>query len=125
MKRLGAFAVLALSACVSQPTGVQAQFEAFAANATTAEIMGDICPQYTMRNSLEALTEAFVDQLLAAGFTEAEVMAGIQATPEERVIEDVIAEMTRQGVTPGDEAALCAYADREVAAGSQIGRFLR
>jgi len=120
-----AIVALALTGCVSQPTGVQAQFEAFAATATTAEIMGDICPQYEIRGSLESLTEGFVDQMLAAGYSELEILEGIEATSEQLVVDAVIAEMGRQGVTPGDNAALCSYADREVAAGSAIGRLLR
>ncbi|MEX3016273.1 DUF5333 family protein [Gymnodinialimonas hymeniacidonis] len=125
MRAFAAVALIALAGCVSQPTGVQAQFEAFAGNAATADIMAGICPQYQMRNSIEQLTEGFVDQMLASGYSELDVLQAIQNTPEDRIIEDVISEMGRQGVTPGDAAALCAYAEREVAAGSQIGRFLR
>ena len=125
MKRVAAIALVALAGCVTQPSGVQAQFESFAASASTAEIMADICPQYRMRQSLEVLTEGFVAQMATAGYSEAEILQGIEATPEDRVIEAVIAEMSAQGVTPGDQAALCAYADREVAAGSAIGRLLR
>lgn len=125
MRGLAAIGLLALAGCVSQPSGVQAQFGAFAGNAATADIMAGLCPQYEMRNSLEELTQGFIDQMLAAGYSEIEVLEAIQATSEEAIIEEVIVEMGQQGVTPGDEAALCAYADREVAAGSQIGRFLR
>ncbi len=125
MRLLAAVGLIALAGCVAQPTGVQAQFAAFAGNAATADIMAGLCPQYQMRSSIEQLTEAFVDQMLASGYSELEVLQAVQNTSEDQVIDGVISEMGRQGVTPGDTAALCAYADREVAAGSQIGRFLR
>ncbi len=125
MRALAAVAGLALAGCVAQPTGVQAQFEAFALTAASADIMSEFCPQYQMRGSLETLTESFVDQMLGLGYSEIEVLEGIQATSEEQLADRVVAEMMRQGVVPGSATSLCAYADREVAAGSPIGRLLR
>lgn len=125
MRALAALAALAVAGCVAQPTGVQAQFEAFAGNAATAEIMADICPQYRTRSSIEAMTEQWVDVMLAAGHSELDVLQAVQSTDEDRVIDAVIARMEREGVTPGDTDALCAYADREVASASPIGRLLR
>ena len=118
-------ACFALVGCVQPSSGVQAQFEAFAGDAATADIMAGICPQYRMRNTLEELTDGFITQMLAAGYSEIEVLQGVEATSDDAVVDAVIARMGREGVTPGDAAALCAYADREVAAGSNIGRFLQ
>ncbi|WP_224814047.1 DUF5333 family protein [Hasllibacter sp. MH4015] len=126
MRALAVFAgLVTLTGCVAQSTGVQAQFEAFAADASTAEIMDDICPQYRMRQSLEALTDGFIQQMRDAGYSDTEIVQAIEATPESRVVDRVIARMGAEGVTPGDAAALCAYAEREVAANSGIGRLLR
>lgn len=125
MRAQAALAVLAVAGCVAQPTGVQVQFEAFAGNAATAEIMADICPQYRTRSSIEAMTEQWVGAMLAAGHSELDVLQAVQNTDEDRVIDAVIARIAREGVTPGDTAALCAYADREVASASPIGRLLR
>ncbi len=125
MRALIAVSLLALAGCVAQPTGVQAQFEAFAGNAATADIMAGLCPQYQMHSSIEALTDQWVDTMLASGYSELDILQAVQNTSDDRVIDSVISRMGREGVTPGDAASLCAYADREVAAGSQIGRFLR
>lgn len=125
MRACAFIGALTVAGCVAQPTGVQAQFESFAMTAASAELMSEVCPQYLLRGTLETLTEGFVEQMLAAGYSEFDILDGIEATSEDSIVDAVIAEMGRQGVTPGDDTALCAYADREVAADSAIGRLLR
>lgn len=117
----------ALAGCVSTSGGqdAQAQFESFAGDAAAAQLVADECPSLSLRTSIEDLTRGFVNGLLGAGYSEAEINTAIQATSEERVVEVTFARMTAGGVRRGDNASLCQYGADQIAQGTRTGTYLR
>lgn len=120
-------ALFAITGCVAQSSsqGAQAQFERFASDATLAQLIADECPSYTMREPIEALTQSYIGQLIAAGVSEADAAAAIQATPESVIVDRTIERMIAGGVRQGDTASLCQFGAAQVAQRTQVGQFLR
>lgn len=120
--------VLALAGCEAPNAGVsgaQGQFRAFIKDAATAEVIADNCPSISMRNSPEALVNGFVQGMLGAGYSPADLVRAQQSTSIQQVALEAAVELTQAGVVSGNAQSFCDYGRGQMSQRTRVGSFLR
>lgn len=126
---LGFAGVMAVAGCEAPTSTVNsatsAQLRSFVKDAVTAEVIADECGSISMRYSTETLTESFVNQLIAAGHSPADIYRANASMNDVAMANDIVASLVRSGVNLDSPASFCAYGRQQMAGGTRVGSFLR
>jgi hypothetical protein len=138
LRRLSFLATgLVLCACVSEtpsvtlapPKGSSAEraLEEFIITVVTVDLIDERCRSEGLRktySNADALIERYVRGMQKQGFSLQEIERAVDRLPIDATAVKALRRVESRGVQIGDDASLCRYGKKEVAARSPIGRLL-
>jgi hypothetical protein len=129
--------VLALGACVAEtpsvtlapPAGASAEraLEEFIITVVTVDLIDERCSDTGLKKtygSSDRLIESYVLGLQNQGYSLPEIERAVDGLQVERTAIKALKRVEARGVEIGNDASLCRYGRKEIAAGSAIGKLL-
>lgn len=119
----GAFLVVAVG-CGMAPTADE-QISVYLTDVATAQLIERRCDGLTLRADTEALGQSFKSAMLDAGYSREEFNDALARADASKTARAVVARIVAQGVDILDAESVGAHGRDQMAAGSQVGRFLK
>jgi Family of unknown function (DUF5333) len=128
---------LTLGACVAEtpsvtlapPAGASAEraLDEFIITVVTVDLIDERCRSTGLRKTYgntDRLIESYVLGLQKQGYSLPEIERAVDGLQVERMAVTALKRVEARGVEIGDDASLCRYGRKEIAAGSAIGKLL-
>lgn len=112
------------------PPGVSAEaaFESFLITGVSAEFVAERCGRYGIRKNFSSrnqLIRSFEKSLTQQGYSRSEIEQAIESVSVDVAGQKLVNYFTSRRVKIGDENSLCRFGQKEIDAGTSIGRLLR
>ncbi|WP_163025777.1 DUF5333 family protein [Chachezhania antarctica] len=126
----------ALASCTATPVPVMAPppgataktaVESYIRVVSTAQAIAESCSAYGITlafDDRDAMTQAYIAQLIDAGFTQAEIETAFNTINRDRISADAVRYMDERGAKKGDRESFCAVGASEIEKGTAVGRLL-
>jgi hypothetical protein len=138
LRRAGLLAMtLTLGACVAEtpsvtlapPPGASAEraLEEFIITVVTVDLIDERCRSTGLKKTYgntDRLIESYVLGLQKQGYSLPEIERAVDRLSVDRTAITALKRVEARGVEIGDDASLCRYGRKEIAAGSAIGKLL-